>query len=76
MTITEADWYRLPETYRRLLTILDEHLNQATGGEPGTTMTYRFAKAAAEGRVEGQIACRILNRINPGHCARALAAGH
>jgi hypothetical protein len=75
MTITESDWYRLPAWTRHLLTILDEHLNEKTGGDPGTTLSYRAAKAREAGHVEGIMACRILDRINPGHCDRALKAG-
>lgn len=69
-------WASLPRPLRNLLTILDEHLNEKTGGQPGTTLTYRFAKAREAGQVEGQIACRILDRLDPGHCDRALKAGH
>ena len=76
MTDLPAWWNRLTPSERNLLTILDEYLNEQTGGDPGTTLTYRFAKAQAAGQIDGIIACRILDRLDPGHCDRALQAGH
>ena len=63
---------------RMKLIALDQYLNIKLGrflpGQtvPGETITERLAKAAAQGDAAGKKACEILDRIDPGHCARAL----
>lgn len=56
------------------LILLDEAGNTLTGGSPNETISERAAKARNAGRRWGCILCRVLNRINPGHCDRALTS--
>lgn len=54
--------------------LLDEAANTILGGSPNETISERAAKARNAGRRWGCILCRLLNRINPGHCDRALTS--
>lgn len=56
------------------LVLLDEAGNTLTGGSPNETLSERFAKARNAGRRYGCIACMLLDKINPGHCDRALTS--
>ena len=46
--------------------------NVAANGKEGQSISSRAAFAAADGKEWGCILCRVLNWINPGHCARAM----
>lgn len=46
--------------------------NALAGGAPTETISYRSAKARRAGRRWGCILCRVLDRIEAGHCDRAL----
>ncbi|MCW5319622.1 hypothetical protein D5039_00030 [Verminephrobacter aporrectodeae subsp. tuberculatae] len=51
----------------------DQALNAALVGRAGSedeTVSSRAAKAAGRGRRWGCLVCRLLDRIDPGHCAR------
>lgn len=54
--------------------LLDEAANTILGGSPNETISERAAKARNAGRRWGCILCRLLNRINPGHCDNALTS--
>jgi hypothetical protein len=54
------------------LILLDEALNTLAAGSPNETVSERAAKARNEGRKWGCVLCGFLNRINPGHCDKAL----
>lgn len=54
--------------------LLDEAVNTILGGSPNETISERAAKARNAGRRWGCILCRLLNRINPGHCDNALTS--
>lgn len=43
-------------------------------GSSNETISERSAKARAAGRRWGCVLCRMLDRINPGHCDRALTS--
>lgn len=43
-------------------------------GASNETISERAAKARNAGRRWGCILCRLLNKINPGHCDHALAS--
>lgn len=47
-------------------------LNAILGGEPPETLSYRSAKARADGRRWGCILCRALDALDPDHCKRTL----
>lgn len=74
-TLAEV-WTRLPRWARASLTFLDLFINASQGGQVGDTLSERFAKSQARGERVGIIACTILDRYDPGHCARALKYGH
>lgn len=59
-----------------ILLALDEMGNAIGDGDPRQTISYRAAKAAEAGDPVGLFICELLNDIDPGHCARALAVGH
>ena len=54
------------------LILLDEAGNTLFGGSPNETISERAAKARAAGREWGCVLCALLDRINPGHCVRAM----
>lgn len=54
--------------------LLDEAANTILGGSPNETISERSAKARAAGRRWGCLLCKLLDRINPGHCDRALTS--
>jgi len=56
------------------LVLLDEAGNTLLGGSPNETISERSAKARAAGRRWGCVLCELLNKINPGHCDRALTS--
>lgn len=57
-----------------LAVLLDEAANTILGGSPNETISERAAKARNAGRRWGCVLCRLLNRINPGHCDNALTS--
>lgn len=57
-----------------LAVLLDEAGNTILGGSPNETISERSAKARASGRRWGCVLCRWLDKINPGHCDRALTS--
>jgi hypothetical protein len=57
-----------------LLVLLDQTLNTLAAGSPNETISERAAKARNAGRRWGCLLCGFLNRINPGHCDRALTS--
>lgn len=55
-----------------ILVSLDQLVNTILGGDPDETVSSRAAKAAAAGRPWGCILCRLLDKLDPGHCARVV----
>jgi formate/nitrite transporter FocA (FNT family) len=48
-----------------------DHLgNAVTGGKPGELISTRANRARKDGRRWGCILCRLLDKIDPGHCDR------
>jgi hypothetical protein len=52
---------------RNVLVAIDQLLNALTGGDPDETVSSRLAKRP--GWI-GRAACWLLDRVDPGHCAR------
>lgn len=53
----------------------DQALNAALVGQPGSedeTVSSRAGKASREGKVWGCWLCRLLNKIDPGHCEKSI----
>ena len=51
----------------------DQALNAALVGRPGAedeTISSRAGKAARQGKAWGCLLCRLLDRIDPGHCEK------
>lgn len=65
---------RLARYLLNLAVLLDEAGNTILGGSPNETISERSAKARAAGRRWGCVLCRLLDKINPGHCDRALTS--
>lgn len=53
-----------------LLIALDQFANTVMGGYPDETISSRAAKAARGGRRWGCLLCRMLDRIDRGHCEK------
>ncbi len=51
---------------------LDDAANVAGNGRLGQTISARAAQARSEGRRWGCVLCRLLDRLDSGHCDRAL----
>lgn len=49
---------------------LDYLLNTLTGGAESETLTKRAARAQSQGRKWGCVLCRLLERVDKGHCRR------
>lgn len=52
----------------------DQLGNVATNGHEDETISSRAGKAARRGRRWGCILCRLLNKLDPGHCDNAIEA--
>lgn len=65
---------RLARYLLNLAVLLDEAGNTILGGSPNETISERSAKARDAGRRWGCLLCRLLDKINPGHCDRALTS--
>lgn len=51
---------------------VDQTVNAILGGNPDETISSRAEKARQRGDKWGCVLCRILDRIDPGHCARSV----
>ena len=51
---------------------IDQLANAITGGDPDETISSRAGKARRQGRWWGCVLCRLLDRIDPRHCAEAI----
>ncbi len=56
----------------RLLVALDQLLNVVALGNPDETISSRAQKAKERGKRWGCVLCAALDKIDPGHCARAV----
>jgi hypothetical protein len=52
---------------------LDELANVGANGKANTTISARAGRAQLAGKRWGCVLCRLLDRIQPGHCALAVA---
>ena len=59
---------RALEYIRRVLVGVDEFANVLLNGVPGDTLSYRGAKAQAEGKIIGCAFCRLLDLFQKDHC--------
>lgn len=53
---------------------LDIMINAIIGGEPGDTLSYRFAKKQRKGHRVGCVLCRLLDLVDRRHCQKSLTA--
>lgn len=63
---------RLPGLGLRLAVALDQLANVLALGEPDETISSRAHKAALKGKRWGCVLCRLLDLLDPGHCARVV----
>ncbi|MBP8813122.1 MAG: hypothetical protein KBE25_03750 [Laribacter sp.] len=56
----------------RLAVAHDQLANTAFGGAEDETISSRAGKGAARGVLHWCIVCRLLDKIDPGHCARSI----
>lgn len=56
----------------RLAVAHDQLFNATTNGDEDETVSSRAAKARRAGRRWGCVLCRLLDRIDPGHCDRSI----
>lgn len=52
--------------------MIDETANVGLNGKVDTTISGRVARARARGRRWGCVLCWMLDRLEPGHCARMI----
>ena len=52
----------------------DQLANAAFGGHEDETLSSRAGKAAREGKRWACVFCRLLDRFDPDHCAKAIEA--
>lgn len=50
----------------------DQTYNALAGGSEDETISSRAGKAARQGKHWGCVLCRLLDRLDPGHCERAI----
>lgn len=50
----------------------DQLANAAFGGSEDETLSSRAGKAARAGQRWGCVFCRLLDRLDPGHCEKAI----
>lgn len=55
----------------RLAISWDQLFNAAANGSEDETVSSRAARARTEGRRWGCLLCRLLDRVDPGHCDRS-----
>lgn len=56
-----------------LLIALDQLANTILGGDPDETLSSRLGKAVRANRCWlCRLICRLLNRLDPGHCAKSI----
>lgn len=59
---------RSPTRYWRIALGYDHLGNAVTGGEPGELISARASRARKEGRRWACVLCRLLDKVDPGHC--------
>jgi len=47
-------------------------LNAVLGGDAPETLCYRAGKARRDGRRWGCIFCRLIDKLDPGHCDKTM----
>jgi hypothetical protein len=56
----------------RLAVAIDQLANVLALGDPDETISSRAEKARRKGKRWGCVLCALLDRLDPGHCARAV----
>jgi hypothetical protein len=55
-----------------LLVAIDQLGNAVCGGDPDETISSRLAKLNRRGNKVGVIGCKILDKLDKGHCERVI----
>jgi hypothetical protein len=57
-----------------ILLAIDQMANAVIRGDPDETISSRAGKSARQGKRWACILCRLLDRIDPDHCEKAIEA--
>jgi len=64
--------FTAPDKAWLIAVTFDKLANVASNGNPNQTISYRAAASCMQGRAWGCILCKLLDKLDPGHCASAL----
>lgn len=61
-----------PRRFWRVMLAHDQAANAAFGGSEDETISSRAGRAARRGDRWGCVLCRLLDKIDPGHCEKSI----
>lgn len=61
-----------PRRFWRVMLAHDQAANAAFGGSEDETISSRAGRAARRGDRWGCVLCKLLDRIDPGHCEKSI----
>jgi hypothetical protein len=64
----------VPKYLFSLLVAIDQFVNALLGGYADETISYRSAVAMRRGERWGCVLCKLLDKIDPDHCAKTIVA--
>jgi hypothetical protein len=64
----------MSQRVHRILIALDQLINTILNGYPHETISSRAEKARLNGKKWGCVLCKVLDRLDPNHCAKSLEA--
>jgi hypothetical protein len=64
----------VPKYLFGLLVAVDQFVNALLGGYADETISFRAAVARSNGERWGCVLCKLLDKIDPDHCAKTLVA--
>ena len=65
-------WLTHPARAWRIAVGIDQLVNVAANGHEDETLSSRAGKAAREGQRWACVLCRLLDRLDPNHCEKAI----
>ncbi len=61
-----------PRRFWRVMLAHDQAANAAFGGSEDETISSRAGRAARRGDRWGCVLCKLLDRVDPGHCEKSI----
>lgn len=61
-----------PRRFWRVMLAHDQSANAAFGGSEDETISSRAGRAARRGDRWGCVLCKLLDRVDPGHCEKSI----